>query len=220
MKARILIAEDDPAILQLLETNLQVAGYAVVCAADGRQALDAARAERFDLALLDIMMPELDGFMLLPHLQEKDIPVIFVSAKADVVSRVQGLRLGAEDYLVKPFDILELLVRMKKVLDRRLPGGDILHHGDVTLDAISHSVKKGQEDIVLKPMEFELLRTFLRYPGMVLTREQLLQQVWGEDFLGETRTIDVHVAVLRRKLDWQDTITTVFKVGYRLENLP
>jgi two-component system alkaline phosphatase synthesis response regulator PhoP len=157
---------------------------------------------------------------LLPHLREKDIPVIFVSAKADVVSRVQGLRLGAEDYLVKPFDILELLVRMEKVLDRRLPGGDILQHGDVILNASSHSVKKGQEDIVLKPMEFELLRTFLRYPGMVLTREQLLQQVWGEDFLGETRTIDVHVAVLRRKLDWQDTITTVFKVGYRLENLP
>ncbi len=220
MKAKVLIAEDDHAIQRLLETNLQVAGYAVVCASDGRQALDAVQEELFDLALLDIMMPELDGFELLPYLQQKDIPVIFVSAKADVVSRVQGLRLGAEDYLVKPFDILELLVRMEKVLERRFPGKDILQYKDVCLDVNGHSVQKNGQAVDLKPLEFDLLRTFLRYPGMVLTREQLLKQVWGEDFLGETRTIDVHVAALRRKLEWQDRITTVFKVGYRLEVAP
>lgn len=218
MKARILIAEDDPAILKLLETNLQVAGYEVVCAEDGAQALDAARAQVFDLALLDIMMPELDGFELLPHLRENDIPVIFVSAKADVLSRVQGLRLGAEDYLVKPFDILELLVRMEKVLERRRqPELSILQHSDVTLDEGSHSVIQAGEEVSLKPLEFDLLRTFMRYPGMVLTREQLLKRVWGETFLGESRTIDVHVAILRRKLGWQNLITTVHKVGYRLE---
>lgn len=220
MKAKVLIAEDDHAIQRLLETNLQVAGYAVVCASDGRQALEAVREELFDLALLDIMMPELDGFELLPHLRDKDVPVIFVSAKGDVVSRVQGLRLGAEDYLVKPFDILELLVRMEKVLERRLPGKDILQYEDVCLDVNGHSVLKSGQAVDLKPLEFDLLRTFLRYPGMVLTREQLLKQVWGEDFLGETRTIDVHVAALRRKLEWQDRITTVFKVGYRLEVAP
>ena len=220
MKAKVLIAEDDHAIQRLLETNLQVAGYAVVCASDGRQALEAVREELFDLALLDIMMPELDGFELLPHLRDKDVPVIFVSAKGDVVSRVQGLRLGAEDYLVKPFDILELLVRMEKVLERRLPGKDILQYEDVCLDVNSHSILKNGQAIDLKPLEFDLLQTFLRYPGMVLTREQLLKQVWGEDFLGETRTIDVHVAALRRKLEWQDRITTVFKVGYRLEVAP
>lgn len=219
MKARILIAEDDPAILKLLKTNLQVAGYEVVCAEDGAQALLAVQNQAFDLALLDIMMPELDSFELLPYLQEKDIPVIFVSAKADVFSRVQGLRLGAEDYLVKPFDILELLVRMEKVLKRRKPSPTTLEHGDVVLDEVSHLVKKGGEEISLKPLEFELLRTFMRYPGMVLTRDQLLKWVWGEAFLGESRTIDVHVAILRRKLNWQDMITTVHKVGYRLEKI-
>lgn len=218
MKARILIAEDDQAILKLLETNLQVAGYEVVCAQDGQAALDAANQQPFDLALLDIMMPEMDGFELLPLLREKDIPVIFVSAKADVVSRVQGLRLGAEDYLVKPFDILELLVRMEKVLARNKPAPVLLSHHGIVLDEDSHIVTQDGHVIDLKPLEFELLRTFLRYPGMVLTRDALLKRVWGEDFLGESRTIDVHVAILRRKLNWQDMITTVYKVGYRLEH--
>ncbi len=217
VKGRILVAEDDPAILKLLETNLQVAGYQVVCAADGQQALQAARTQVFDLALLDVMMPEMDGFALLPYLREQDIPVIFVSAKADVLSCVQGLRLGAEDYLVKPFDILELLVRMEKVLERSRPQAAILTHRDVVLDESSHVVMQGDAEVPLKPLEYELLRTFMRYPGMVLTREQLLRRVWGENFLGETRTIDVHVALLRRKLNWQEVIVTVYKVGYRLE---
>ena len=220
MKARILIAEDDPAIKKLLDANLQVAGYEVVCTEDGAQALAAARAHVFDLALLDIMMPELDGFELLPHLLEKDIPVIFVSAKADLTSRVQGLRLGAEDYLVKPFDILELLVRIEKVLKRRQAVPGILQHGDVILDEGSHNVIQAGKEVSLKPLEFDLLRTFMRYPGMVLIREQLLKRVWGEAFLGESRTIDVHVAILRRKLNWQDQISTVYKVGYRLEQRP
>ena len=220
MKARILIAEDDPAIIKLLDANLQVAGYEVGCTEDGAQALAAARAHVFDLALLDIMMPELDGFELLPHLLEKDIPVIFVSAKADLTSRVQGLRLGAEDYLVKPFDILELLVRIEKVLKRRQAVPGILQHGDVILDEGSHNVFQAGKEVSLKPLEFDLLRTFMRYPGMVLIREQLLKRVWGEAFLGESRTIDVHVAILRRKLNWQDQISTVYKVGYRLEQRP
>ena len=217
MKARILIAEDDPAILKLLETNLQVAGYEGGLRGGRRTGTGCSPAQVFDLALLDIMMPELDGFELLPHLRENDIPVVFVSAKADVLSRVQGLRLGAEDYLVKPFDILELLVRMEKVLERRQPELSILQHSDVTLDEGSHSVIQAGEEVSLKPLEFDLLRTFMRYPGMVLTREQLLKRVWGETFLGESRTIDVHVAILRRKLGWQNLITTVHKVGYRLE---
>ena len=220
MKTRVLIAEDDPAILSLLETNLQVAGYEVCCCQDGQQALAAAQGQEFDLALLDIMMPELDGFELLPHLKEKNIPVIFVSAKADVMSRVIGLRLGAEDYLVKPFDILELLVRMEKVLERSHAVKGSLSYGDLYLDEDSRMVTRQGREIPLKPLEFDLLRTFLRFPGMVLSREQLLKRVWGEDFLGETRTIDVHVAILRRKLDLQDKISTVYKVGYRLEAEP
>lgn len=217
MKKCILIVEDDPAISRLIESNLLVAGYEPVCAMDGKQALDAISAQHFDLALCDIMLPELDGFELLPYMQERNIPVIYVSAKADVQSRVQGLRLGAEDYLVKPFDILELLVRMEKVLARSAPAENKIIYRDIMIDLDSRSVHRGGEIISLKPMEYELLCTFMKHPGMVLTREKLLRQVWGDEYIGETRTVDVHVAALRKKLGLTEQLATVFKLGYRLE---
>lgn len=219
-KNKILIVEDDPAISNLMATNLTLSGYDTFCAMDGRQAVEAIASRPFDLALCDIMLPELDGFELLPFMQEKGIPVIYVSAKADVPSRVQGLRLGAEDYLVKPFDILELLVRMEKVLARTSPARQPLRYRDISIDQESHTVLKGQETIPLKPMEYELLCTFVRHPGMVLTREKLLHQVWGDEYIGETRTVDVHVASLRKKLGLTEHLTTVYKLGYRLEVAP
>ncbi|MEG0125276.1 MAG: response regulator transcription factor [Clostridia bacterium] len=217
MNERILIVEDDEAISKLIATNLMVAGYQTCCALDGQQALNAIKDASFDLALCDIMLPEVDGFELLPFMREKQIPVIYVSAKADVQSRVQGLRLGAEDYLVKPFDILELLVRMEKVLARRQPVPEVFSFADVTLCEESHTALKGGHMVSLKPMEYELLRTFIKHPGMMLTREALLHQVWGDEYIGETRTVDVHVAALRKKLCWNERITTVYKLGYRLE---
>lgn len=217
MRARILIVEDDRAISRLIESNLRVAGYETHCAMDGRQALEAIGMQAFDLALCDIMLPELDGFELLPFMRKKEIPVIYVSAKADVESRVQGLRLGAEDYLVKPFDILELLVRMEKVLARRTPQPEEMRFANVTVRPDSHAVTQNGEPVALKPMEYELLCTFLRHPGMVFTRENLLRQVWGDEYMGETRTVDVHVASLRKKLGWNERIETVYKLGYRLE---
>lgn len=217
MKKHILVVEDDPSICRLIESNLLVAGYEPTCAMDGQQALCAMETGPFDLALCDIMLPGLDGFELLPLMQERSIPVIFVSAKADVQSRVQGLRLGAEDYLVKPFDILELLVRMEKVLARSAPAENKITYLDVTIDLDSRSVYKGQELIPLKPMEYELLCMFVKHPGLVLTREKLRRQVWGDAYIGETRTVDVHVAALRKKLALGERLTTVFKLGYRLE---
>ena len=217
MKKKILIVEDDPAISRLIESNLSIAGYKTVCALDGQQALDAISTGHFDLALCDIMLPELDGFELLPYMQEQNIPVIYVSAKADVQSRVHGLRLGAEDYLVKPFDILELLVRMEKVLARSAPTESKLTYQDITVDLSSRAVHKGGEPVSLKPMEYELLCTFMKHPGMVLTREKLLRQVWGDEYIGETRTVDVHVAALRKKLGLTEQLATVYKLGYRME---
>lgn len=217
MKETILIVEDDAAISKLIDTNLTVAGYITRRALDGRQALEAIQGQPFDLALLDVMLPELDGFELLPYMRDKGIPVIYVSARADVSSRVQGLRLGAEDYIVKPFDILELLVRVEKVLARGAPAPQAVVFAGVTLREDSHTVTQGARAVALKPMEYELLRTFMKHPGMVLTRENLLRQVWGDEYIGETRTVDVHVAALRKKLNWNERIATVYKLGYRLE---
>ena len=217
MKRKILIVEDDPAISTLISSTLTVSGYKTVCAADGKLALDAICSGHFDLALCDIMLPELDGFELLPYMKEHEIPVIYVSAKADVQSRVKGLRLGAEDYLVKPFDILELMVRMEKVLARADKLPKQLTYRDITVDEESCSVTRNGDVISLKHMEYELLLTLLRHPGMVMTRESLLHQVWGDEYIGETRTVDVHVAALRRKLDLNNELTTVYKIGYRLE---
>ena len=214
---RIFIVEDDPAIRELLEMNLTVAGYACESAADGAEALQKITAQSYDLALLDIMLPETDGFELMPYMQRADIPVIYLSPKSDEADRVRGLRLGAEDYLVKPFGVLELLVRIEKVLKRRDPGEDIIECCGVRVLNRERSVFVNGERVELKPMEYALMLMFMEHPNFVFSREQLLREVWGDAYFGETRTVDNHVSILRKKLHWNDRIVTMHRVGYKLE---
>ncbi|MEF9878707.1 MAG: response regulator transcription factor [Clostridia bacterium] len=214
--ARILVVEDDALISELITLNLNVSGYEWDAAYDGKQAREIISQRKFDLAFLDINLPEMDGFELMTYMKEKNIPVIYVSARSTAADRIHGLKLGADDYLVKPFDVMELIVRMEKVLSRTLPKTERIDIHDVHVDIENHVVMQRGQAIELKPMEFSLLLIFSKNRHKVLSRELLLNEVWGESFEGETRTIDVHIASLRKKLGWQELIKTVPKYGYKL----
>ena len=226
MKTKILVIEDDTAISELICMNLEAAGYDPVPIYDGEEAETAVLAEKekresvpeYALALLDIMLPGKDGFQLMEVMQTAESPVIYLTAKADVVSKVHGLRAGAEDYIVKPFEVLELLVRIEKVLQRTGRGREIIEIQDVRIDRKEHQVTKGGKPVALKPMEYELLVLLAGNKNVAFSREQLLSQVWGSDYMGETRTVDVHIGRLRKKLDFFDVIRTIPKTGYRLED--
>ena len=218
---KVLIVEDDPMVAMINEQyikrnkNFEIVGKC----SDGLRALDFLEKNTVDLLILDVFMPKMDGFETLRQIRNKQITVeaIMVTAANDRDSLEEALHLGIVDYLVKPFDILELLVRMEKVLARSAPAENKITYQDITMDLDSRSVHKAGELISLKPMEYELLCTFMKHPGMVLTREKLLRQVWGDEYIGETRTVDVHVAALRKKLGLTEQLATVFKLGYRLE---
>lgn len=213
---RIFVIEDEEAINRLICMSLSVVGYETVPAYDGKAALALLRAgERFDLALVDVMLPEVDGFALLPHLRERGIPAIYLTAKNDLESKVSGLRAGAEDYIVKPFEILELLVRMEKVLERTGAGQTAFSAGGVELNTVERVARKEGAPLALKPLEFDLLTLLMKNKNIALSREKMLAAVWGDAFLGETRTVDVHVAQLRKKTGL--TIVSLPKIGYRLE---
>ena len=216
---RILVVEDDESIRKVIVKNLTAAGYAVGSYMDGAEAarVVAGNAD-FDLALLDVMLPGMDGFELLGHMKHAGIPVIYLTAKNDVDSKVQGLRDGAEDYIVKPFEVLELLVRIEKVLERTGRMRQQAEIGDIVVNFLERSVRKNGEEIVLKPMEFDLLAMLVKKKNIALSRERLLHGVWGMEYQGETRTVDVHIAQLRKKLDLTDRIKTISKIGYRLED--
>lgn len=214
---RILTAEDSPAILDLIRISLTDAGYQCICAPDGITAADLLEREPFDLALLDIMLPGADGYELLDYCRALEVPVIFLTAKSDVKDKVKGLRLGAEDYLTKPFEILELLARVETVLRRYGKEIRLLKLYDVEADTLSHTVKKNGAPVSLTNKEFDVLLLFLRNPGIALFRERIYETVWQEEFTGDSRTVDLHVQRLRKKLQWEDKITAVYKVGYRLE---
>lgn len=216
---RILIVEDDESISRVIQKNLTAAGYAVAAYDDGAQAADAVTADTdFDLALLDVMLPGMDGFELLGYMKHCDIPVIYLTAKADLDSKVQGLRDGAEDYIVKPFEILELLVRIEKVLERTGRMRQVLEAAGLAINLLERSVRRDGKEITLKPMEFELLVMLAKNKNIALSRERLLHGVWGVDYVGETRTVDVHIGQLRKKLGLAGHIKTISKIGYRLED--
>lgn len=213
---RILIAEDDPAINKMLCMNLGLMGYDTVPKLDGQQVLDdLAGGGSADLALVDVMMPRVDGFQLLEPLKEHGIPVIFLTARGDLEAKLRGLTGGAEDYIVKPFEMMELLVRMEKVLERHGKVESSFLIGDVTIDAQRRTVAKGGIDLNLTPMEFDLLLLLVRKKNVALSRDGLLNEVWGIRYEGGTRTVDVHIAQLRKKTGLP--IVSVPKIGYRLE---
>ncbi len=218
---KILVIEDETAINDLICMNLEIAGYEPIPFFDGEQfSSHLIDNSDYDLALLDIMLPGKDGFELLEELKRYDIPVIYLTAKGDLPSKVKGLRSGAEDYIVKPFEMLELLVRIDKVLNRfRKDKEEEIRIRDVVINEQSRTVTKNGIEISLQPMEYNCLLTFWKYRNRVLTRDQMLNILWGVDFEGESRTVDVHVGNLRKKLDFGDVIKTVPRVGYRMEVL-
>lgn len=219
MKNRILVIEDDPDISNLICMNLEAAGYEAQAVYDGVEAAHVLETDaRYDLALLDLMLPVRDGFSLLEPLEKCGIPAICLTAKGDVMSKVQGLKSGAEDYLVKPFEILELLVRMEKVLERTGKRREVVEFRDMTVNLARRQVWEHGQEVRLRPMEFQLLSVFLQNRNVVLKRDRLLDLVWGTDFVGESRTVDVHVAKLRKKLDACAAIVTVPKGGYLFED--
>ena len=218
---RVLIVEDERPIARLIEMSLTRTGYACTVAHDGTAAADLIEQHDYDLALLDVMLPGLDGYDLLAYLRPLGVPVIFITARGSTQDRVKGLRLGADDYLVKPFEIDELLARVTAVLRRTGKGAGLLTAFDVALDPEAHTLRQNGAAVDLTPLEFSLLEQLMRNRGAALYRETLYDRVWGGE-MNNTRTLDLHINRLRQKLGWSDKIETVYRVGYRLkrENEP
>ena len=214
---KILIVEDEEAISSLIEMSLVRAGYRCETADDGLVAADKIEENVYDLVLLDVLLPGLDGYELMDYLRPTGTPVIFITAKGSLGDRVKGLRLGADDYIVKPFEVPELIARVESVLRRTGRGGQTLHAWDVELDTVARTVTKNGVPVALTPREFDLLELLIRNRGMALYRETLFERVWGGEPENDTRTLDLHINRLRKKLGWQTRITTVYKIGYKLE---
>lgn len=212
---RILIIEDEKAIADMVKMCLTKNGYICETVNDGIAAAGKIEETRYDLALLDIMLPGIDGYDLIEYIKQYKIPVIFVTAKASVSDRVKGLRLGAEDYIVKPFDLEELLARVETVLRRYNKTQRIINAGKIRIDTLSRSVYLCGEDVQLTAKEYDLLLLLVRNKNIALYREFIFEQVWQEPYFGNTRTIDLHIQRLRKKLDLGDAVEAVYKVGYK-----
>ena len=214
---KILVVEDELPISKLIEMNLTDAGYECTCAYDGLRAADLIEENVYDLILLDIMLPGLNGYELFEYIKPQNIPVIFITAKAALGDRVRGLHLGAEDYIVKPFEVLELLARVEVVLRRYNKSQRTLNYGDVAIDTTGMIVTKAGQEINLTPKEFDLATLFVRNRNITLSRERLFEIVWGSDYDCDTPTLDLHVLRIRKKLGWDKCLKTIHRIGYRLE---
>ncbi|WP_312577695.1 response regulator transcription factor [Clostridium sp.] len=218
--AKILIVEDDSTIRNLILLTLQMENYNAIAAEDGEIAINKLDEEDIDLILLDIMLPKIDGYGVLNKIQNKNIPVIFLTAKSSIQDKVMGLKLGADDYITKPFEPLELLARIEALLRRSRANkkkSEAITFKHIMVLENERTVTMNNEEIYLTPKEFDLLLEFLNHKNIVLTREVLLNKIWGYDFCGETRTVDMHVKRLREKLNLKDYLQTMYKVGYKLK---
>jgi len=214
---RILAVDDERPITELLRVSLSRAGYTCVCAYDGIEAANLIEKETFDLILLDIMLPGIDGFELMDYIRTTGIPVIFLTAKNAVADRVKGLRMGAEDYIIKPFDILELQARVEGVLRRHGKLETVLTIGDLAINTVSMQVTKKGEEVALTRKEYELLLLFARNLGVVLSKNTIYERVWGGEYPENTRTVELHIQRMKKKVGWDDRIKPVYGMGYRLE---
>ena len=214
---KILIVDDEEKIRELIRMNLELAGYKCDEAEDGEIALEKLNKFSPDLALLDIMLPKKNGYEIAQSFIKQNVPIIFLTAKDSVTDKVKGLKLGADEYIVKPFESMELLARIEVVLRRTGKFSDIFEYRNIKVDFAKREVFKNNEKIEMTAQEFELLKVLIQNKNLALSREKLLESAWGYDYYGDTRTVDMHIQRLRKKLSWDDIIVTVYKYGYRLE---
>ena len=214
---RILVVDDEKPICDLIDINLSAAGYDCKTVQDGLAAIELIEREDFDLILLDIMLPGADGFDIIEYIRPLKVPVIFITAKNNVRDKIKGLKLGAEDYLVKPFDVLELMARVEVVLRRYHKTEQFLKAGDVMVDLEARKVSRGGKPVVLTNKEYGLLVLFIRNKNVALFKETLYEKVWKDEYIADSRTLELHVQRLRRKMGWEKNLVAVYKVGYRLE---
>ena len=213
---KILVCEDEEAISNLIKLSLTKHGYICHQAFDGEVAVDMIESKKYDLILLDIMMPKIDGYQVMEYIGHLNIPVIFITAKSSVDERVKGLRMGADDYLVKPFDIIELIARVEAVLRRNNIKSGEINIGGLSINTSSMLVRIGSETIHLTKKEYDLLLLFAQNPNMALYRETIYEKIWGEEYIPGSKTVDLHVQRLRKKIGWENCLQAVNKVGYRL----
>ena len=214
---KILIVEDEKPISDLIRLNLTAAGYNCFTAFDGNAAEDILSERDFDLILLDVMLPGIDGFSLMDYCRELKLPVIFLTAKASLDDKLRGLNSGAEDYIVKPFEIVELLARIRIVLRRHNKTDELIHFAGLMIDGENQTVQKDGQLLPLTPKEFELLLLLVRNKGITLFREKIYEEIWGDEPEPGSRTLDLHIQRLRKKTGLSDAIRTIYGTGYRLE---